>query len=185
MEEPFLGADNLGRVSSSSRSGQVSAGCTRDLWVGEHVLQPPELEVEQGKGDGNWVTGGSIHWEGGIGNIPAALGEEPCFQSLGTTSRLQISPSSPRAATRIFPAPAGSWHWWPWSLGCCGSAGVSWTHWLPAGRGTGVWFWLTRITWTLSTRQELLPAASFGQDLSAQSLRCSPSPSAALSFLPG
>lgn len=136
MEEPSLGADNLGRVRSSSRlrSG-LSWLHERDSWRGTAAER---LEVEQGKGDGNWGTGGSFHWEGGIGNFPAALGEEPCFES-GNDFQAANIPFQPQSCHKN--PPCSCWQLALMalaSLGCCGTARVSWSHGQAARTGTGI-----------------------------------------------
>lgn len=144
MEEPSLGADNLGRVRSSPNSGRVPPGCVREIHgCGKHVLQPPAaegLEVEQGKGDGNWVTGGSFHWEGGRNwEFPSSAGRGAMLSESGNdfqAANIPFQPQSchknPHCSCRQLALTALA------SLGCCGSARVSWTHRQPARRGTGI-----------------------------------------------
>lgn len=143
MGEPSLGADNLGRERSSSKLWPGPSWLQeRDSWGGEHVLQlPAGLEVEHGKGDGNWVTGGSFHWEGGREELGISQQHWESSHAFRVWGRLPgckypfPAPKLPQESSLLLQA-AGTRGLA--SLGCCGSVGVSWALQLPARTGTGI-----------------------------------------------
>lgn len=133
MEEPSLGADNLGRVSSSSK-----------LWPGPCWLHERDLGVwgaraaapgaGSGAGEGRWELGnrrflplGGRNWE-----YPSSAGRGAMLSESGNDFQAANIPFQPQSCHKNLPCSCRQ-------LALVAMVpGVSWTHWLPVGRGAGV-----------------------------------------------
>lgn len=157
MEEPSLGADNLGRVRNSSKLWPGPSWLHEGgSWVGEHILQCPAaegLEVEQGKGDGNWVTGEEGREELGISQQRWERSHAfRVWERLPGCKYPFPAPKLPQESSLLLQAAGTRGPGIPGLLWQCESeldpaAASEERDW-----DLGFWFWLTRITWTLSTR---------------------------------